>query len=339
MVVLGHPGFSRNSPDNVAARGVPTYAPTLLSVPTRVLVARGGTGIHLPEQRIALRTENETAVFDLLWGGRLASLVINGQERIVTSPPLGESQPELRWGSYLMAPWAGRVAGAMMEWHGQTLHLPANMPPHSIHGLVCSRPTELVHRTAQRLTVACKLDWALGGEVRQSITLRPGRLEMTAEITAGASSMPLWAGWHPFFRRPEDGDVELTLKASGRLEVSKDLIPTGQVIALSDDEDLREGKRLSDSRLDLAYVNVVSPALIRWPDLSMRIEWRDPIKTAVVFTPPYAFCVEPQSAWPDALHLASAGVHGTGLIELPPGQTKGLAMRWRWSPLLTYAGR
>ena len=121
------------------------------------------------------------------------------------------------------------------------------------------------------------------------------------------------------------------MNGSEVLVLDGDLLPTGAVRGVSPVEDLRSGPPLGDRRLDHVYVRTKSPAIVRWPDLELRIEYDTTLETVVVYTPPEGICVEPQSMWPNAPLLAAAGVRATGLRTLEPGDTMTAAMRWTWS--------
>ena len=68
-------------------------------------------------------------------GGRLGSLVVGGYEVIVTS-----HDDPMRWGSYPMAPFAGRVRDGRFTFRGVEHRLERKMPPHAIHGVGYDRP-------------------------------------------------------------------------------------------------------------------------------------------------------------------------------------------------------
>jgi galactose mutarotase-like enzyme len=81
------------------------------------------------------------------------------------------------------------------------------------------------------------------------------------------------------------------------------------------------------------YVRARSPAVVRWPDLELRIEYDDAsMDTVVVHTPAEGFCVEPQTMWPNAPLLAARDVTGTGLRTLEPGESLRVSERWSWRP-------
>ena len=108
------------------------------------------------------------------------------------------------------------------------------------------------------------------------------------------------------------------------------MIPTGRRLAVEGPFDLRAGPVLGDRRLDDVFIDVRGPAIVRWPDLELLIEFGEPIASIVVFSPSGAVCVEPATAWPDAIRLSAAGVPGTGLATLEAGQALAATMTWRW---------
>lgn len=233
-----------------------------------------------------------------------------------------------------MAPWAGRVEGARLEWERKVHALSANLGPHSIHGVVFDEEWSIGDATDDRVTVSCEFDqsrWPLGGGVRQTFAMRPGMVEITGAVKAGARSMPAALGWHPWFRRPPTADMRVRIDAARVLQTTPELIPTGRTEPVEGTTDLRAGPLLGNRRLDHVYVGARSPASIDWPDLSMQLEFHAPVATLVVYTPESGVCVEPQTAWPNPFALSASGVRGTGLVALAPGETllAGALMRWR----------
>ena len=176
--------------------------------------------------------------------------------------------------------------------------------------------------------LGCRFDpveWPFGGRVRQRIRLAADHLELHAVITAGPRAMPAALGWHPWFRRT-GGEPRLRVDAAQVLETQR-MIPTGRTIAVAGPTDLRAGPRLGERRLDHTYVEPRSPVVVTWPDLELRVEFGRPIMALVVYTPPGGLCLEPQTAWPDALGAMTAA---SGVRILEPGRTLRATMRLRW---------
>lgn len=266
-------------------------------------------------------------------GGKIGSLVAGGAERLVTRPAEASPGDTLLWGCFFMAPWVGRIAEGRLPWEEQIHRFPQNFGGHAIHGLVFDKVWAVDDMTTSSIGMSCDLDgagWPFGGSVYHRIELTPGRLTLTARVEAADRSMPVSVGWHPYFVRPRDGDLNVTVAADHVLETSEDLIPTGRLIPVSGDTDLRRGPALGERRLDHVYAGARGPALVTWPELELRLDFDPPIETVVVYTPPHAACVEPQTAWPDAPALASSAVEGTGMAALDAGEVFMASTTWTW---------
>lgn len=241
----------------------------------------------------------DRAVIDLAGGGRLASLIAGGAERLVVGgadPPL-----DTMWGCFVMAPWVGRLEEGRLPWAGHEHRVPCDHGRHAIHGVAFDVPWRVEDRTASSARLGVDLDarWPLGGRVTHTLDLRAGALRFGLEVEAGPSGMPAALGWHPWFdgrARPERAG----LVADRVLETDDDLVPTGRTRPIRGDADLSAGPVLGDRRLDHVYAGARGPALVAWRDLALRIDFGPPLATAVVYTPAHAVCVEPQSAWPNA---------------------------------------
>jgi aldose 1-epimerase len=266
-------------------------------------------------------------------GGRIVSLVIAGVERILPKARARAPGPR-SWGCYPMVPWAGRLAHGRIPTHDGEVRLEPNRPPSAIHGLAYDKSWEVVERSETAITMTCELrglGWPFGGRALQTLRLGATDLELELQVGGYKRAGPAGLGWHPWFTRPPTGDVEVCVDASDVLVLDTDLVPTGEVRPVTPLEDLRSCPSLGDRRLDHVYVRAKSPALVRWPDLALRIDYDSGIRTVVVYTPPEGFCVEPQTMWPNAPVLAAAGVRGTGLRTLEPGDSLSAITSWTWN--------
>lgn len=270
--------------------------------------------------RIELRAGDARAVIDPERGGRLASLSIDGRELLRDAP--SPDDRSIRWGCFLMAPWPGRLSGGRFVWRGREVRLPRTHGRHAIHGLGWSRSWRVVEQSATEAGLDLDLaaaGWPFGGTVRERFVLAPGSLRLQAEIEA-AQAMPAALGWHPWFVRR--GGASVRLHAASVLEVDR-MVPTGRELPISGRLDLGAGPALGDRRLDHAYVGVRSPIVVAWPDLELRMSFGPELGAAVVYTPPKVFCVEPQTAAPNAL---AAGTAAT----LNAGETLMASLRLEW---------
>ena len=270
-----------------------------------------------------LRAGTNRAVVDVERGGRLASWSIDGEELLV-GPPTDDDR-SIFWGCYLMAPWPGRLADGRFDWHGRTIQLRRSHGRHAIHGLTWNRPWRLNRATAASAELSIDLprdEWPMGGRVQQRFALTPRTLRLEASIEAD-EPMPAALGWHPWLRRR--GDPHLRVDASSVL-VTERMIPTGGTASVHGQTDLRGGPRLGRRRLDLTYVGARTPAMLTWPDLELVIDFDPAPAPLVVYTPRDSICIEPMTAYPNALALPPAARSSAGAVTLGGGERLAGAM-------------
>jgi aldose 1-epimerase len=236
---------------------------------------------------IHLSAGTATAGVDAAAGGRLASLVAGGQERLVT----GGDGPTL-WGCFPMAPWAGRVRNGRFRWAGVEHELPLRLPPHAIHGTVLDRPWAVVAEDGRgvRMEIDLGPEWPWSGRAVHELRLAPQRLDLRLEVHTEGDPFPASCGWHPWFRRP----VDLHLDAASLWRRDATGIPTGELVPAPP---TTEG-------LDDCLTGLRRPPRLQWPD-GLELVVESNCDQVVVFTEPaHAVCVEPQTGPPDALNLA-----------------------------------
>jgi galactose mutarotase-like enzyme len=79
------------------------------------------------------------------------------------------------------------------------------------------------------------------------------------------------------------------------------------------------------------YSAVRSPAELCWPDLRLEMAFGPGVGAVVVYAHPEAVCLEPMTAWPDAIRLTQSGCPDTGLVLLGPGERLSAWTRWTWA--------
>jgi aldose 1-epimerase len=241
-------------------------------------------------------------------GGRVGSLVIGGHEVILSGDP-----DQMRWGSYPMAPFAGRIRHGRFSFRGRDHQLPLGMPPHAIHGVVWDRPWRV--EDARTLSIELDERWPYRGRAVQRFELDAG--SMTFELTLDAAEpMPATIGWHPWFRRtlePGGPPVAVEFAADEMLARDAEGMPTGERVPPP------------PGPWDDAFTGVHGDPALTWPG-ALRLALSSSCSWWVVYTaPPNAVCVEPQSGPPDAVNDAPEVVE--------PGQPLTHTMRWSWDRL------
>ena len=283
---------------------------------------------------VELREKGVVTRIDPAEGGRLVSLVIAGVERILPKARARALEPALYWGSYPMVPWPGRLSNGRIPTREGEVRLEPNLPPSAIHGLGFDKSWVIVEQSATAVTMTCELrglGWPFGGRALQTVRAGVKSLELELNVGGYTRAGPAGLGWHPWFTRPPTADVAVRVDGNEVLVLDADGAPTGEVRRVMASEDLRSGPPLGDRRLDHVYVGTKGPAIVRWPDLELRIEYDTSLQTVVVHTPPEGICVEPQTMWPNAPLLAAAGVRDTGLRTLEPGESLSATERWTWT--------
>ncbi len=262
----------------------------------------------VPPDTLHLSAPGVEAVVDLVAGGRVASLVIAGREVLKTA---GDGPRE--WGSFPMAPYAGRIREARLTFGGRDWPLPATLPPHAIHGTVLTRRWHVVGDA----TIATEFgpDWPFAGGVVQRFELAANHLTCRLELHAD-EPMPASIGWHPWFARRLaglDGELELEVEPGAMYVRDAAGIATTELVTPP------------PGPWDDTFTDLRRPPLLRWPGfLELTIESDCP--NWVIFTsPPDALCVEPQTAPPNALN--------TDPTVIGPDRPLVAEMTWRWRTL------
>ena len=250
---------------------------------------------------IELTGPDATARVDLEAGGRLASLVVTGRERLITGGPGAEP---MLWGCYPMAPWAGRLREGRLTFEGRTYQLPIDAAPHAIHGTVYRR----AWRVDDDGSIVTELgpDWPFPGRARQRFELAPGSLRCTLEIHAEDAPMPATAGFHPWFAGP----VELDVRPGRQYRRNGEGIPDGTLIP-------PDPRPWDDCFVELA----ADPRLTFEDGLTATVS--SDTDHWVIYTPEHAVCIEPQTGPPDGPNLTPHVVE--------PGKPLSVSMVVSWA--------
>ncbi len=241
-------------------------------------------------------------------GGRIAQIVCDGIEQLVGHGDA--TSATIAWGSYPMAPWAGRIRHGRFGFQGRRYRLPPNLGTHAIHGVAFALPWQVDARVARRVDLSLALPedkrWPFGGICRQRIEVGDRRLRMTLSVTAGARAMPVTIGWHPWLPKPD------------RIEFS----PTAMYPRDADGIATRPLARPSPGPWDDCFVNQ-EPVLLHRAGQCLRLT-SDCRHWVVYDETGYATCIEPQSGPPDGPNLDP--------VTLSPGQSHAAWFLMEWSP-------
>ena len=164
--------------------------------------------------------------------------------------------------------------------------------------------------------------------------LKDGKLEMNITVrNTGADALPFGFGIHPYFRKPEEGTLQVK---AGKFWELIETLPTGKLLDVNGQFDLRRPADVNKLQLDDIFTDLVAD-----PDGSIQCilsDSKNGIQTivefdgrqfpnVVLFTPPaprQAICIEPYTCPTDAFNLYNNGID-SNVIALPPGD----AMRFK----------
>jgi aldose 1-epimerase len=258
---------------------------------------------------VELTAGQASVVIDPSDGGRLTSFVISGNEMLYDAIPGPTGH-----GSYVMAPYAGRVRNGQFTHKDTDVTLPLNLPPHAAHGLALDRPWTVLEQDGTEALMSYEFDgrWPFGGRVVQYVRIEPERLVQKVSVEADQRSFPASVGWHPWFARrlKHSPPAQITLDTPAMLRRDADHITTTQRM------------RPMDGPWDDCFVDVHWPVSLTWPGV-LRLDISADTNYVVVFDQgDVAICVEPQTAPPNSFNTAP--------LVVRPGRPLRARTDWRW---------
>ena len=265
------------------------------------------------ELTLSGRNGTATVTIDATNGGRIVQIDLDGIQLLIPSPAVeSRDSTSFTWGSYPMAPWAGRVRDGRFSFFDVDHQLQLNQDDsgdslpgcqHAMHGTVMSRAWTVVEQTTTSVELSTPLNqpdtgWVLGGIAHQRIKVIDDQIRCELSVSVGPDAAPLPAevGWHPWWNKPD----RLTFLPEAMYERDSVGLPTGRLIAPS------------DGPWNDCFVNT-APVTLHYdrpthPDITLRSDcdhW-------VVFDgPAHATCVEAQSGPPDAFNVRPRLVTGS----------------------------
>lgn len=247
-------------------------------------------------------------------GGRVAQVHVDGQPLLVDAPR--PATPTTGWGSFPMAPWAGRIRHGRFRFLGEDHQLECNVDDgsgdeHAIHGTVFSRPWTVDDHEIDSLRLHCdlagELGWPFGGRAHQRLQLSATELRCELTVEATDAPFPGELGWHPWFRKP----ARLEFHPLAMYRRAAPGLPTGELV--SPGEGPWDDCFVNTAPVVLRYARELVPTITLTSDCDHWVVYDEPSD---------ATCVEPQSGPPDAVHVRPRVV--------APGRplTRTMSIRW-----------
>ena len=251
------------------------------------------------DDRVVIEDGPLRVIVDTEDGARISSLVFNGMQMLRTTP---QGNDPISYGSYPMAPYAGRIAAGRLQFDEEIFQLPLRNGEHALHGNVLDRAWTYIgtnENGAHGFVIKNDERWPFNFLLSQIVQVENSTLTLTLRMESDVAQ-PAWVGWHPWWLRHLDRgeEVQLTLPASTMLE-RVNMIPTGRRI------------EPTPGPWDDTFTDLRGPVVLEWPHAA-RVTMNAGNWVVVYSHEDDAICVEPQSGPPNAQALGAAHIVGPG---------------------------
>jgi aldose 1-epimerase len=238
--------------------------------------------------------------------------------------------------SFLMLPWANRIAHGRFTFDGQTYQLRTTPDDGTArHGDVRGRPWQVARADAfvHSLTFDSRqhegVNWPFTFSAQQTFTLNDNQINVHTTLTnLDARPMPGGFGHHPYFVRPADpAALSLKISASGYFPLTEALLPIGEVRPVPPELDFRQSRPILGDHYDhlLTQLDHTQPIEIAYHRSGLRVllTMEPAYRHILIYTPPGepSIAIEPMTMATNA-HNLTLDAAVTGLWVIPPGESR-----------------
>lgn len=278
-----------------------------------------------------IRSDRVIASFDAASGGRLSRLQWRrpSGDMFDVVVPMTTGLQGLRWpksGAYPLVPYSNRIRDGRLLFRGGEYRLAPHPDalPHTLHGCAHLLPWQYCDTSGSQIVMEISAEaspaWPWSFQATQSFTVSSTGLMLEMSVrNMDSAAMPAGLGWHPYFKCDEGATLHHT--ARERWPHDEQFLPLGRVEALP--VDWESPVRLQSQARD-AYLGSWDQVLELRYQTGLRIRLgADPVFEHLVIHRPVNgsyVCVEPVTHVTDGFNLAAAGVSGSGLRVLEPGE-------------------
>ena len=251
--------------------------------------------------------------------------------------PSGYGSPE-KCASFPLVPWSNRIRDGLLHFQGRTWQLARTASDATaIHGAVLEFGWQVVDRTASRVDLeldttgltGVNFPWRFRSRISYALTESSLAVSTTVE-NIDSEPFPAGFGHHPYFQRrllPGRPDAVLQVPAERAYALDRAIAvgPAGEVPVRAD---YRSPRPLGSAFVDdvLTARRPGEPVQIHYPEqgVDVRLDADDAFEHVVVYVPRGRayFAVEPVTNVNGGFALHDAGVSGTGVFVLQPGESR-----------------
>ena len=240
--------------------------------------------------------------------------------------------------SFPLVPWSNRIRDGMLTFRGRTWRLAHHAADGTaMHGAVLDHTWDVVEQTGCKVDLAfdsrgltgVNFPWQFRSELTYSVC--GGTLTVTTTVeNVDTEPFPAGFGHHPYFQRSltpggADAYLQVPTERGYVLDRATAVGPAGDVPVRAD---YRVARPLGHAFVDdvLTDRQPGEPVRITYPDqgVEVRIDADDAYEHLVVYVPRRRayFAVEPVTNVNGGFALHDAGVPGTGVFVLEPGESR-----------------
>ncbi len=241
------------------------------------------------------------------------------RDAILSRDPLGLS-------CFPMTPFVNRITRGAFAFQGEQISLAPPVPPYPLHGYGWRAPWVVDELGPESAVMSWRNDetsaWPWICRTEQSLRIEPDALVVELAVeNLDDHPMPASLGLHPYF--PAIDEALLEAEADGVWVTDDDLIPTKWVAISEAVASFAKPRSLARTYLDNCYTGFRGEARLSWPRPGLQVTIEAPnCRFMQIYTRGNdgSFCVEAQTAMPDAFNRADAmGAEATGLQIIAPG--------------------
>jgi aldose 1-epimerase len=244
-----------------------------------------------------------------------------------------EERDPLGLACFPMTPFVNRVANGRFRFDGVQVVLPSSRFAHALHGYGWLNAWKVEDASPSQVVMSWTEAgdaWPWRSRTTEIVDVRPDALVVTLLLeNLDERAMPAALGLHPFYPHLEEAELEADV--SGIWLTSEDLIPLAWRPAEGS-----SSMRLATTSLDNCFTGFDGVARIRWPRRHVEVIMEaSGCRFLQVFTRSLdgSFCIEAQTAMPDALNqMSRLGPESTGIKVLAPGERLACTTRFLVKP-------
>lgn len=244
----------------------------------------------------------------------------------------------------ILFPFPNRIRGGRFSWDGRDYQIPIGNRPHAIHGFALDTPWRVIDQGADFVVGQWRLSqddpdraefWPADCQIEVRYELKGPVLDSRITITnPDEKPLPFGFGTHAYFKLPlvEESSLHhcLIQGPAQKKWVLEDFIPTGEIRAIDEAKDIRNGAyvkpgEFDDVLTDLRTGGETLNCIIMDESAGLEIVQAcdaSAFRELVIYAPPNrpAVCMEPYTCTTDAVNLHQRGIDA-GWRVLEPGAT------------------